>query len=46
VAARYPSFGLEVDDPGVMIDVDTADDLAGLVAQTDRPVIDGRRASS
>ena len=26
--ARYPSLGLELDDPGVLIDVDTTDDLA------------------
>ena len=27
LAARYPAIGLEVDDPGVLIDVDTQDDL-------------------
>lgn len=32
VVARYPSIGLEVDDPGVLIDVDTEDDLAALRA--------------
>jgi molybdenum cofactor cytidylyltransferase len=26
--ARYPAFGVEVDDPGVLLDIDTADDLA------------------
>jgi molybdenum cofactor cytidylyltransferase len=46
VAARYPSFGLEVDDPGVLVDVDTADDLAGLIERTGRPGIDGHHASS
>jgi molybdenum cofactor cytidylyltransferase len=46
VAARYPSFGVEVDDPGVLIDVDTADDLAGLITRTGRPGADGRRAST
>ena len=25
---RYPSLGLELDDPGILIDVDTTDDLA------------------
>jgi molybdenum cofactor cytidylyltransferase len=30
LVARYPSFGVEVDDPGVLIDVDTLDDLAAL----------------
>jgi molybdenum cofactor cytidylyltransferase len=32
LVARYPSFGVEVDDPGVLIDVDTLDDLAALHA--------------
>ena len=32
VVARYPSIGLEVDDPGVLVDVDTVDDLAALRA--------------
>jgi len=32
VVARYPSIGLEVDDPGVLVDVDTEDDLAALRA--------------
>ncbi len=27
LAARYPAIGLEVDDPGVLLDVDTQDDL-------------------
>jgi molybdenum cofactor cytidylyltransferase len=38
LVARYPSFGVEVDDPGVLVDVDTLDDLAALhahVARTD-----------
>lgn len=26
--ARYPAFGVELDDPGVLLDVDTEDDLA------------------
>ena len=30
--ARYPSFGIEVADPGVLVDVDTEADLAALVA--------------
>lgn len=33
IVARFPSFGVEVDDPGVLIDLDTADDLAALHAQ-------------
>lgn len=28
--ARYPSYGVEVDDPGVLLDVDTEDDLHAL----------------
>ena len=28
VAARYPAFGVELDDPGVLLDVDTPADLA------------------
>jgi len=32
LVARYPSFGVEVDDPGVLVDVDTIDDLAALHA--------------
>jgi molybdenum cofactor cytidylyltransferase len=46
VAARYPSFGLEVDDPGVLIDVDTEDDLAGLFASTEPSGTDRRRAAT
>src|SRR5262245_6317369 len=34
LVARYPSFGVEVDDPGVLIDLDTLDDLAALHAHT------------
>ncbi|MGE4051271.1 MAG: nucleotidyltransferase family protein, partial [Piscinibacter sp.] len=34
LAARYPAIGVEVDDPGVLIDVDTEADLESLrVAQ-------------
>jgi molybdenum cofactor cytidylyltransferase len=33
VVARFPSFGVEVDDPGVLIDLDTTDDLAALHAR-------------
>jgi molybdenum cofactor cytidylyltransferase len=34
LVARYPSFGVELDDPGVLVDVDTNDDLAALHAAT------------
>ena len=27
IAARYPALGVEVDDPGVLLDVDTPADL-------------------
>ncbi len=30
--ARYPSQGIELDDPGVLVDVDTTDDLAAVRA--------------
>jgi molybdenum cofactor cytidylyltransferase len=32
VALRYPALGLEVDDPGVLMDVDTVADLARVQA--------------
>lgn len=34
LVARYPAFGLDVDDPGVLVDVDTVEDLDN-VRQTD-----------
>lgn len=38
LVARYPSFGVEVDDPGVLLDVDTVDDLLAVQsASTARP---------
>lgn len=37
IVARYPSIGLEVDDPGVLVDVDTVDDLAALRAASPAP---------
>ena len=27
LVARYPAFGVELDDPGILIDIDTTDDL-------------------
>lgn len=33
ILARYPSHGVELDDPGVLIDVDTAEDLQQLQGQ-------------
>lgn len=38
VVARYPAQGLDVDDPGVLLDVDTATDLQTLQALQRRPV--------
>lgn len=37
VVARYPSHGLEVDDPGVLFDVDTPADLELLRASSAQP---------
>jgi molybdenum cofactor cytidylyltransferase len=38
--ARYPSQAVDLDDPGVLIDVDTAEDLAKLLAaQTPQPAL-------
>jgi CTP:molybdopterin cytidylyltransferase MocA len=31
--ARYPAYGQDVDDPGVLMDVDTPADLAALQAR-------------
>jgi len=28
LVARYPAFGVELDDPGILVDIDTSDDLA------------------
>lgn len=30
IVARYPAHGLELDDPGVLLDIDTEDDLQAL----------------
>jgi molybdenum cofactor cytidylyltransferase len=47
LVARYPAHAVEVDDPGVMFDVDTPDDLAAArVARADAsraPPIDNTR---
>ena len=32
VVARFPSIGVEIDDPGILIDLDTTEDLAALNA--------------
>jgi molybdenum cofactor cytidylyltransferase len=37
VVARYPSEGVEVDDPGVLVDIDTVEDLAAWRAGTGAP---------
>jgi molybdenum cofactor cytidylyltransferase len=37
VSARYPSIGLELGDPGVLFDIDTAADLAALRATDSDP---------
>jgi molybdenum cofactor cytidylyltransferase len=43
LVARYPSHGVELDDPGVLADVDTNDDLAALHAGS--PPNPGSRAA-
>ena len=30
LVARYPAHGAELDDPGVLVDIDTLEDLAAL----------------
>ncbi len=43
LVARYPAQGVEVDDPGVLLDVDTEDDLARVrVAQQEMQFRDAR----
>lgn len=37
LVARYPAHAVEVDDPGVLIDVDTPQDLQGLLAARAEP---------
>jgi molybdenum cofactor cytidylyltransferase len=44
LVARYPSYGVEVDDAGVLIDVDTNDDLTALHSLIDRSGAAGQRA--
>jgi molybdenum cofactor cytidylyltransferase len=43
LTARYPAWGVEVDDPGVLVDVDTLEDLSALRA---RPRVPGNAGSS
>jgi molybdenum cofactor cytidylyltransferase len=33
LTARYPAFGVEVEDAGVLVDVDTLEDLSALRAR-------------
>lgn len=37
IVARYPAIGVDVEDPGVLVDVDTEADLAALRAQAAPP---------
>jgi molybdenum cofactor cytidylyltransferase len=39
LVARYPALGVEVDDPGVLIDIDTEDDLDRLRSAPLEPVM-------
>jgi len=41
IVARYPSIGVDVDDPGVLVDVDTVADLAALRALHGPPAAHG-----
>lgn len=45
IVARFPSFGVEIDDPGILIDLDTTEDLAAITAHLDRPPASARRAA-
>lgn len=45
LVARYPALGLEVDDPGVLIDVDTEADLAHLRGDAQPPLPRGAQAA-
>ena len=37
LVARYPAFGVELDDPGILVDIDTEADLDGLRAHVAAP---------
>ena len=39
VMARYPAHGVELDDPGVLLDVDTEADLDALRARLEQPKV-------
>ncbi len=43
VVARFPSIGVEIDDPGVLIDLDTTEDLAALNARIADAAAEPRR---
>ena len=38
IVVRYPVHGEEVDDPGVLVDIDTQDDLAAVAASLATPL--------
>ena len=40
VLARYPAHAVELDDPGVLLDLDTVEDLAGLRQRLQDPTSD------
>jgi molybdenum cofactor cytidylyltransferase len=46
LVARYPSHGVELDDPGVLADVDTNDDLAALHARSAQADATGQAAQN
>jgi molybdenum cofactor cytidylyltransferase len=41
LVARYPSIGVDVNDPGVLVDIDTVADLAALRALHGMPAVRG-----
>ena len=43
LVARYPAFGVELDDPGILIDIDTTDDLSS--ARNAAPVAPALRST-
>jgi molybdenum cofactor cytidylyltransferase len=46
VLARFPSHGVEVDDAGVLIDIDTEQDLHALSASLGRPAADAPKSAN
>jgi molybdenum cofactor cytidylyltransferase len=45
LVARYPAFAVERDDPGILIDIDTAGDLEAVRGGVAAQLADARRAA-